>query len=223
MNYVKKAIWGPTPEEQKNKCNSLLRKNQREIDRQLSNLNTIESKSVSMIKSAMKRNDTKSARLLAKEVYGLKKQRERLHKSKAQLSSVGMQVNESFAMRKIEGSMKISTGVMHQVNSLIHLPQLTGTMQSLSQELMKAGIIDEMVSDTLDNIGETDYLAEDEYLESEVDKILADLLDNKFDKVNQVPVEKVSAPYHEPEQEEDEEEDIEMLNSMKERLRALQS
>merc|ERR1712000_647078 len=69
--------------------------------------------------------------------------------SKPQLNSVQMQVNEAFAVRKIEGSIKASVGIMKDVNSLIRLPQYGATMRELSVELMKAGIIEEKVEDTL--------------------------------------------------------------------------
>ena len=86
-------------------------------------------------------------RTFARELIRTRKQSQRLATSKAQLSSVQMQVNEAFSVRKIEGSLKISTGIMRDVNSLVKLPELTGTMQELSRELMKAGVIEEMVGD----------------------------------------------------------------------------
>lgn len=137
MYYVKKAIYGPDPAEQKRKCKAQIRRNQRELDKQLTGLSTAESKTKTMVKAAAKRNDIKSARLLAKEIYKAKKQKERLHKSKAQLNSVSLQVDEAFALRKIEGTMKSSTGIMKEVSTLVKLPELMGTMNGLSQELMK--------------------------------------------------------------------------------------
>lgn len=137
MYYVKKAIYGPDPAEQKRKCKAQIRRNQRELDKQLTGLSTAESKTKAMVKAAAKRNDVKSARLLAKEIYKAKKQKERLHKSKAQLNSVSLQVDEAFALRKIEGTMKSSTGIMKEVSTLVKLPELMGTMNGLSQELMK--------------------------------------------------------------------------------------
>ena len=128
-----------------------------------------------------------------------------------------MQVNEAFAMRKIEGSIKNSTGIMKDVNTLVRLPELMGTMRELSQELVKAGIMEEMVSDTLDQDG---LLEEDEEAESEVDKVLGEVLKDRMpvqavpsDPVPQVPVEA-------------EEEDLdseEMLAQMRGRLEALKS
>ena len=86
-----------------------------------------------------------------------------------------MQVNEAFAVRKIEGSLKASTRVMRDVNTLTKLPELTTTMQLLSQELMKAGIIEEMVGDMLPN----DELLEEEETEAEINKAIRDALGDK--------------------------------------------
>lgn len=137
MYYVKKAIYGPDPAEQKRKVKAQIRRNQRELDKQLTGLQTTEQKTKTMIKAAAKRNDMKSARLLAREVFRAKKQKERLHRSKAQLNSVALQVDEAFALRKIEGTMKSSTLIMKEVSNLVKLPELMGTMNALSQELMK--------------------------------------------------------------------------------------
>ena len=130
-----------------------------------------------------------------------------------------MQVNEAFSVRKIEGSLKASTRIMRDVNTLVRLPELTGTMQELSQELMKAGIIEEMVGDAIPN----DELleGEDEEAETEVDKVLGEVLKGKLgtpeQQVPQLPAEPV-------EEEEEEEEDREAeLAQMRGRLEALKS
>ena len=128
-----------------------------------------------------------------------------------------MQVNEAFSVRKIEGSIKASTGIMKDVNSLVRLPELTGTMRELSQELMKAGIIEEMVGDSLPD---DDLLeGEDEEAEAEVDKVLGEILQGKQGaaKVDQKPVEE------EPAEEEDLEDQEATLEQMRGRLEALKS
>jgi charged multivesicular body protein 3 len=104
-----------------------------------------------------------------------------------------MQVNEAFSVRKIEGSIKSSTGIMRDVNMLVRLPELTGTMRELSQELVKAGIIEEMVEDMLP--GEDLLEGEDEEAESEVDKVLSEVLKDKLPPAAQRPEEELpSAP-----------------------------
>ena len=157
-------------------------------------------------------------RTFAKELIRIRKQSNRLATSKAQLQSVQMQVNEAFSVRKIEGSIKASTGIMKDVNSLVRLPELTGTMRELSQELMKAGIIEEMVGDSLpdDELLE----GEDEEADAEVDKVLGEILQGKLGpaKADQKPVEE------EPVAEEDDLEEQEAtLEQMRGRLEALKS
>lgn len=127
-----------------------------------------------------------------------------------------MQVNEAFSVRKIEGSLKASTGIMKDVNSLVRMPELTGTMRELSQELVKAGIIEEMVDDTLSNDNLLE--GEDEEAETEVDKILNEIL--KKPEVKQA-VQAVPEKPVEPLEEEVDREEI--LEQMRGRLQALKS
>jgi charged multivesicular body protein 3 len=150
----------------------------------------------------------------------MRKQTQRLTTSKATLASVGMQVNEAFAMRKIEGSIRTSVGIMKDVNTLVRLPELTGTMRELSQELVKAGIIEEMVSDSMPN---QDELEDEEEAEAEVDKILGEILTEKVSAPGaQLPA-GPSAPIDSQEAEEEDLDSEEMLAQMRGRLQALKS
>jgi charged multivesicular body protein 3 len=206
------------------KCNSLLRANARTLDRDISRLKGLENKTRALIIQSSKRaqrnpSQAKQAqsetRTFARELIRVRKQVARLTTSKAQLQSVQMQVNEAFSVRKIEGSLKASTGIMKDVNTLVRLPELTGTMRELSQELMKAGIIEEMVGDMLPN--EELLEGEDDEAEAEVDKVLGEVL-----KTPGLPDTKIGV---EPESTEDiaEEEQEATLEQMRGRLEALKS
>ncbi|KAJ9632505.1 Vacuolar protein-sorting-associated protein 24 [Taxawa tesnikishii (nom. ined.)] len=225
MQNVRSFFWGPTPEEQKRKCNALVRQNVRKLERDIQQNKMLENKTKNFILQASKRaqrnpSQAKQAaqetRIFARELINVRKVGKRLTTSKAQLQSVGMQVNEAFSVRKIEGSIKASTGIMKDVNTLVRMPELSGTMRDLSQELMKAGIIEEMVGDMLpqDELLE----GEDEETEAEVDKVLGEVLKDRL------PAEALpdTAPtqLEEPEEEEDQEE---MLAQMRGRLEALKS
>lgn len=130
-----------------------------------------------------------------------------------------MQVNEAFSVRKIEGSIRASTGIMKDVNSLVRLPELTGTMRELSAELVRAGIIEEMVGDSLP---ENELLeGEDDEAEAEVDKILTEILKDRLPAAAQ-KTEELPAQLTE-ELEEEEEDQQEMLAQMRGRLEALKS
>jgi charged multivesicular body protein 3 len=207
------------------KCNGIIRKNVRQLDRDIGNLKVLDKKTKKYILDASKRgqknpSQAKQAaaetRTFARELIRVRRQAARLNTSKAQLQSVQMQVNEAFSVRKIEGSLKASTSIMKDVNTLVRLPELTGTMRELSQELMKAGIIEEMVGDTLPN----DELleGEDEEAETEVDKVLGEVLHGRLGKVGAVQ-EEIQAPV---EEEVDEDQEA-TLEKMRGRLEALKS
>lgn len=195
----------------------------------MAQLKALDSKTKSFIIQASKRgqrnpSQAKQAavetRTFARELIRIRKQSSRLATSKAQLYSVQMQVNEAFAVRKIEGSIRASTGIMKDVNSLVRLPELTGTMRELSQELVKAGIIEEMVGDSLPD---NELLeGEDEEAETEVDKVLGEVLQGKLGTLDG---KKVDQPVQEEPVAEDEDfEDQEAtLAQMRGRLEALRS
>ncbi|KAL1994764.1 hypothetical protein VTN49DRAFT_951 [Thermomyces lanuginosus] len=228
METIKSVLFGPDPQAQMRKCNQLIRQNTRQLDRDIAQLKALDSKTRQMIIAANRRAQrnpsqakqaTQETKTFARELVRIRRQTARLSTSRAQLQSVQMQVNEAFAVRKIQGSLKKSTGIMKDVNTLVRLPELSGTMRQLSAELVKAGIIEEMVDDALPN----DELVEDELEEAdaEVDKVLQEILQGKLSKVEAVKADK---PVEEAAPAEEEFEDQEAtLEQMRGRLEALKS
>ncbi|KAG0670428.1 Vacuolar protein-sorting-associated protein 24 [Kluyveromyces marxianus] len=229
MNYIKTTLWGPDPKEQHRKLKSILRKNDRQLNKSLNELSSLKSKTQNLIKQAAKKNDIKTVRLYAKELYHVNKQYDRMYTSKAQLQSVGMKIEESFQMNKLQDKMAQSAVLMREVNSLVQLPQLRATMMDLEKELVKSGIITEMMDDTMEPYEDVE---EEEEVNEQVEQIVAQYTSEKLDKVEDAPNIVLSAP--EPEQEistENQEvvpeskidsEADDMIKAMKERLNALQ-
>ncbi|KAF2804928.1 vacuolar protein-sorting-associated protein [Mytilinidion resinicola] len=226
METIRGLLWKPTPEEQKRKCNALVRSNVRKLEREIQQSKAAETKAKSLILEASKRPQKNSGqakaaldatRGFARQLIGIRKQTSRLLTGKAQLQSVQMQVNEAFSMRKIEGSLRASTGIMKDVNSLVRLPELTGTMRELSQELVRAGIIEEMVGDSLPD--SELWEGEDDAAEAEVDKILGEILKDRLPASAEKPVDSVSVQRVAEEVEDPKEQ--EMLAHMRGRLEAL--
>lgn len=199
------------------KINLLLRKNKRELDRSLNQLSPLKKKTEGLIKKAAKDGDYKTAKIYARELININNQYRKLHTSKTRLESINMAINEQWQMRKMTQSLQVSTGIMKEVNQLTNLGVMTGTFQELSKELMKAGIINEMMDDMVDL--DFDEELEDESQE-EVNKIIESLTEDNFSKIEHevpttsMPEEKISAPI--------EEEDHELLDEMRQRLKALQ-
>ncbi|KAI1110153.1 Snf7 family protein [Nemania sp. NC0429] len=232
METLKAMFAKPDPNAQMRKCNQLIRSNLRKLDRDIAAMKQVEQKTKGLIVAADRRGARdatrraqaqREAREFARELIRTRRTSARLVTSKAQLSSVQMQVNETFAVRKIEGSIKASVGIMRDVNRLIHLPELAHTMQELSVELVKAGVIEEMVGENLPVDG--DGVLEDEEMaaDSEVDKVLGEILKGKMEKAGPMPSTPV-APEPTPAELEDEEDDQEaMMDQMRNRLEALRS
>lgn len=66
------------------------------------------------------------------------------------------------------GSLQQSTEVMKAMQELVKLPDIAKTMQDMSREMMKAGIIEEMIEDTMESM-EPEELEEE--AQEEVDKV----------------------------------------------------
>ncbi|KAJ5279234.1 vacuolar protein sorting protein 24 [Penicillium angulare] len=227
METLKAVFFGPDPQVQMRKCNALIRANTRQLDRDLAQLKALDSKTRQYILNASKRAQrnpsqakqaTSETKTFARELVRIRKQSTRLNTSRAQLQSVGMQVNEAFSVRKIQGSLQKSTAIMKDVNTLVRMPELYSTMHQLSTELIKAGIIDEIVEDAMPA---NELLEEEEdEAEAEVDKVLQEILQGKL---SQAPV-KLESPIEEAPVAEPEFEDQEAtLEQMRGRLEALKS
>lgn len=231
MDYIKRAIYGPDPKEQHRKIKAILRKNARGIDRSLNELTSLQNKTKQLIKRAAKKNDIKSVRAYATELYRINKQYERMYTSKAQLQSIGMRIEEAYKVQMLTKQMAENTGLMREVNALVRLPQLRSSMMELEKELMRSGMISEMVDETLESVNEVDE-QEDEMISEEVDKIVGQYTNEKFSKVGNIPTEELPRPVTIETGEEEKEKIVpedqineeadRMLNDMREKLRALQ-
>ncbi|KAG5927263.1 hypothetical protein E4U42_002414 [Claviceps africana] len=234
METFRAIFTKPDPQAQMRKCNAVIRQNIRKLDRDITANKQSEIKIKQYILQADKRAQKDPSRAkqaqrdvrdFARELVRHRRASARLITSKAQLNSVQMQVNEAFAVRKIEGSIRASAGIVKDLNSLIRLPEYAVTMRDLGTELMKAGIIEEMVDEALPEDG--DMLLEDgeDEAETEVDRVLGEILRSRKKEPAALPV----APEPEPEPEKvfaaaDEDEDPEaMMDQMRNRLDALRS
>ncbi|KAK1145288.1 Vacuolar protein-sorting-associated protein 24 [Aspergillus melleus] len=229
METLKAVFFGPDPQTQMRKCNQIIRANTRQLDRDIMQLKTLETKTRQYIVNASRRGQRNpsqakqaqnESKTFARELVRIRKQSARLTTSRAQLQSVQMQVNEAFSMRKIQGSLKKSTGIMKDVNTLVRLPELSATMHQLSTELVRAGIIEEIVDDAIPSNELLEDEIEDE-ADAEVDKVLQEILHGKLSQVEDIKPEK---PIEEAPAVEEQFEDQEAaLAQMRGRLEALKS
>ncbi|KAF4575041.1 Vacuolar protein-sorting-associated protein 24 [Pleurotus pulmonarius] len=177
MQSINRFFYGPTPEERVKAWQTKLRAEQRVLDREMRQLDIATNKARQTVKQLANKGDVKSARILAREVVRSNKQKDRLSVSKARLGSIGNQLSQQLALLKVTGALQKSTDIMKLSNSLIKLPQISQAMREMSMEMTKAGILEEMLEDTLDM--DEDEEIEDE-ADAEVDKVLYELTEGKL-------------------------------------------
>ncbi|KAF8314755.1 vacuolar sorting protein VPS24 [Clavulina sp. PMI_390] len=184
---VNRWFYGPTPEEKVRAWQQKLRQESRQLDREMSRMQMAADKTKKELKVLAKRGDTKNARTLAKEIVRTKKVQDRMAVSKARLGSIGIQLQNQLALVKVTGSLQKSTEIMKLTNSVINLPQISAAMREMSMEMTKAGIMEEMVEETLEAVDDDEELEEE--ADAEVDKVLFELTDGKLGNLGSVGTE----------------------------------
>ncbi|GBE79728.1 vacuolar sorting protein Vps24 [Sparassis latifolia] len=186
MQTLNRFLYGPTAEERVRAWQGKLRQEQRTLDREMRQLDAVTNKARQTVKQLANKGDIKSARILAREVVRSNRQKDRLSVSKARLGSIATQLMQQMAMAKVTGSLQKSTEIMKLSNALIKLPQISQVMREMSMEMTKAGILEEMMDDTLEM--EDDEEIEEE-ADAEVDKVLFDLTNGKLGQAASVETE----------------------------------
>ncbi|XP_071510975.1 charged multivesicular body protein 3-like [Diadema antillarum] len=209
------------PKEQVREWTTALRKEGRQLDRQIRSIETAEMKVKRSIKDAAKKNQMDVCKILAKELIQSKKAKNRIYSSKAQLNSVGMQMKNQLSLLRVSGALERSTVVMKAMQALVKVPEIQSTMMELSKEMTKAGIIEEMMEDTFESLDDV----EEEATQEEIDKILFEVTAGKLSAAPSVSDEVpggAEAAAAGPESEEEEEAEGD-LQEMQARLEALRS
>ncbi|XP_049596045.1 charged multivesicular body protein 3 [Syngnathus scovelli] len=161
------------PKEMINEWTQKIRKESRSLDRQIRDIQREEEKVKRSIKDAAKKGQRDVCVILAKEMIQSKRAVSKLYSSKAQLNSVTLSMKNQLSLLRVAGSMQKSTEVMKAMQSLVKIPEIQATMRDLSKEMMKAGIIEEMLEDTFESMEDGEEM--EEAAEEEVDNILFEI------------------------------------------------
>lgn len=211
----------PNPQELLRDWQRRLRQECRNIERQIRDIQREEKNVQKAIKDAAKRNDMGSAKALAKELVRSRKTVNRLYENKAQLNSISMHLGESVAIARTVGHLSKSAEVMKLVNNLMKAPEVAVTMQEFSNEMTKAGVIEEMMNDAVDNALDSEDIEEE--TEEEIDKVLTAIAGETAAQLPEaVRKEKLKQPATSEDAEEiiDDEEELEEIRARLARVRS---
>jgi len=205
------------PKEMVREWQSKLRQEGRNLDRQIRSIQREEEKSKRMLKDAAKKNAKEACVPLAREIIQARKSISKIHAAKAQIKSVEYSMNHQLANLRVAGALEKSTDVMKSMTELIKVRDISHTMMEMSKEMMKAGIVEEMMEDAFEGLDDQEDL-EDEAQE-EVDKVLFELTAGKLGEAPEAVRDSLPVmPEPEPEEASDEE-----VSDMQARLEALRS
>jgi len=165
----KVGLWEQDPKEQLKEWTKSIRSEQRALDRQIRGIEREENRYKKDIEMLAKKNEMMAIRPLATALVQSKKAKERIHVAKANMNSIILQLRHQTAQLRINGVLESSTSMMKSMNQLMNMSTISKNMGSLAYEMEKAGLIEEILEDTLD----TEAL--DDAVDEEVDKVIAEL------------------------------------------------
>jgi len=206
------------PKEQVREWTSKLRKEQNQIEREVKKIQRQEAKVELSLKQAAKKGDKDVCKVLAKEIIHSRKAVGKMYASKAHINSIQMQMQNQLSVVKVTGALEKSTHVMQAMQRLVKVPEIQATMRELSKEMMKAGIIEEMLEDTMEGLEDDDL---EEAADTEVEKVLWELTKGQLGEAPDAVAD--TLPSGATAAVEDEEEEEEDVGAMAARLDALRS
>lgn len=168
------GLFGKSPEEQSKEWIRNLRKEQRKVDQQINGIQREQQRVKLAMKQSAKKEDTAALRMLALELVRSKKAVSRLYSAKATMNSVSMTLQHQMAQVKMMKAISQSSDVMHDMNQLVKIPEVSENMRALSKEMSKAGLIGDMMNDTVDDALGQDI--SDGELENEVNKVVDEVV-----------------------------------------------
>ncbi|GIQ81003.1 Snf7 family protein [Kipferlia bialata] len=158
----------------------------RYIDRQVSQIRREETKAAREMQMYVKYNDPVCMKIIAKEIVRARHTCERLIEAKANLKCAQNGIKANMAVIRVSGVMSNTVPIMEAMNQLVSVPELRDTMRDMSKQMAKAGLMEEMVNETMDDaLGVED---EEEIAGAEVDRILDELMIGQIAKNGVAPV-----------------------------------
>ncbi|KAL7463568.1 hypothetical protein ACHAXS_003925 [Conticribra weissflogii] len=193
----------PTPREQaraaQKETRSTIRANQRQIDRDIRDIDRQEKLLLQEIKQRAKTSGVdpskdSALKAQAKQLVNLRKQKGKLHETKAQLSSVGMQATAMASQVSAISAVGSVTEALSTANSVMDAKKMSLTMAEFAKQNETAKLKEEMLNDALaDAFDEEDMEEEADMVTSQVLAELGVELDEKMvglDAPSKVPPQK---------------------------------
>ncbi|KAL3310822.1 Charged multivesicular body protein 3 [Cichlidogyrus casuarinus] len=168
------------------------------------------------LKKLAKSGNLTAVRQLAAQLVVTRKQITKFYEAEATVDSINRTVSSQMRMNQCLQALSDSTQVIGKMNQLYSLPQISKDMRELSKEMMKMKLIDEMVSDIMEQESPTDEAS----VQAEIDAVIASVITDKLQDAPSVRKDSLPAMLPGPSQPISAEEEAEDA-ALKDRLQAL--
>jgi len=160
---------GKSKEEKAREWQRQIKGETRRLDRDIQKIRQEEAKLKKEITAMANKGQVQSVRTLAKQVVRSKKSITRLERTKCSMTAVNLHLTTAIASMSTASSLKMSAGVMKEMNRLMNVPELHQTMEAMRQEMARAEITDEIMEEGFE---ESDDEVE---IDTEVAKVFEEL------------------------------------------------
>eukprot|EP01025_Chloroclados_australasicus_P054206 TRINITY_DN6420_c1_g3_i1.p1 TRINITY_DN6420_c1_g3~~TRINITY_DN6420_c1_g3_i1.p1 ORF type:complete len:210 (-),score=43.85 TRINITY_DN6420_c1_g3_i1:176-805(-) len=146
------------------------KRSERELDRELANLDREEKKLIQDMKVEAKKNPA-AARILAKQLVKLRDNRVRLQKAKGQISGVSAAMKVNSVMYTTANTMSNSAAAMGKVNDSIGASRMQQNMMEFAKQNHQMSKMEDMLDSTMDDVFAVDEDAADDLVNQVLDEI----------------------------------------------------
>lgn len=157
----------PTASQVAKSTSRTMRKENRNLDREIGRLAREQKKIEIDIKKAHAKGDMRTVKTLAKALVKSRSTSDRLRQAQGQNTSLSYSIQTQAASAKIAETMKTSAQVMGQMNQAMNVQELQRTTQNFQKAQMQQEMVADMIEDMLDD---------DEDLEEEADQEIDNVL-----------------------------------------------
>lgn len=152
-----------------------LRDSIRQVDREMLSSDRLIKSSKRDLEKKIKEGASKQViRMYAKNCVQAEKTKEKHMMNKTKIQNVEYSMNQLITNVKMGQIMGSTTEIMKNINQLANIPEISKTINGVQMQMEKHGIINEMMEDVMEDVGDDDI---------DIDDRARELIDNLEDKI----------------------------------------
>lgn len=164
--------------DQSKEISSSVRREKRVIDREINNADREIQRLTNDIRKHAKTNNTDALKTLAKAIVKLKHNKSNLYNAKGNLDSIEMAVKTQLTNVRLTGVMQTSSEIAQSLSELMKVEQLQAVSREFTEELIRMGIVGEMIDEAV--TGALDNPDLEEEADEEAQRVIDEVLGQKI-------------------------------------------